>query len=63
MVKVLKEFRDKNTKELYKAGQEIEVSKKRFEEMNSTAFGILVEEVKVEKQDPKEEIKKKPAKK
>jgi hypothetical protein len=45
---VVKEFRDKNTKELQKVGTEIEVTKKRFEEINSTAFGVLIEEIKKE---------------
>ena len=40
--KVIDTFRDKYTKENYKKGQVIEVSKRRFEEMNSTAFGVLV---------------------
>lgn len=62
-VKVLKVFRDKNTKKIYKAGQIIEVAKKRFEEINSTAFGVLVEEVQEGKQEPKAEPKKKSAKK
>lgn len=44
--KVLDGFRDKHTKENYTKGQIIEVTKERFEEINSTAFGILVEEIK-----------------
>lgn len=39
--KVLKEFRDKETKELYKAGKEIEMTVKRAEEAekNLAKFG------------------------
>lgn len=44
-VKVLEKFIDKNTRDHYEIGQEIEVTKKRFEEMNSTEFGKLVEEI------------------
>lgn len=45
-VKVLRNFIDKNTKTLHKAGTEIEVAKGRFEEINSTAYGVFVEEIK-----------------
>ena len=45
-VKVLKNFRDKHTKRNYKIGEVIEVNQRRFEEINSTAFGVLVEEIK-----------------
>jgi hypothetical protein len=41
---VVKSFRDKHTKALHKPGEEIEVSKKRFAEINSTPYGVLVEE-------------------
>lgn len=53
--KVIDTFRDKYTKENYKKGQVIEVSKRRFEEMNSTAFGVLVEAV---SEKPEQEQKK-----
>lgn len=43
--KVLKQFKDKYTKELYKKGQVIEVTNERYEEINSTAHGILVEKL------------------
>lgn len=52
-VKVLRNFRDKHTKTLYEAGQEIEFTKKRVEEINSTSFGVLVEEVKEKKSTKK----------
>lgn len=52
--KVLKTFRDKYTRAVHKKGSTIEVSKERFEEMNSTS--LFVEEI---KEDKKEEVKKK----
>lgn len=45
-VKVLKEYIDKKTKTLHNKGTEIIISKERFEEINSTAHGILVKEIK-----------------
>jgi hypothetical protein len=53
-VKVLRTFRDKETKTLHRKGKEIEITKKRYEEINSTAFGILVEEI----EEPKKAKKK-----
>jgi len=44
-VKVLRNFRDKYTKKLYKKGQIIDVTNERYEEINSTAHGILVEKL------------------
>lgn len=44
-VRVVKPFKDKHTKVIYQMGQEIEVTKARFEEINSTAHGILAEEI------------------
>ena len=44
-VKVVRRFRDKYTKKLYEKGQIIEVSHERYEEINSTAYGILVEKL------------------
>lgn len=54
-VRVLKKYKDKFTKKIYKAGQEIEVAKERFGEINSTALGPFLE--------PLEEESKKPTKK
>lgn len=51
-VKVLRTFRDKDTSTLHRKGKEMEVTKKRYEEINSTSFGILVEEI-VEKKSTK----------
>jgi len=46
-VKVLKEFIDlKRNKKRRKVGEIFEVDKKRFEELNKTSFGKVVEEVK-----------------
>lgn len=44
-VKVNKMFVDKETKTLHKKGEEIEITKKRYQEINGTSFGILVEEI------------------
>ncbi len=41
--KVIMPFKDKNTKEIYQSGQEIEVTKKRFEELTSAAQGPFLE--------------------
>lgn len=49
-VKVLKMFIDKETKTLHKKGEEIETTKERCQEINGTSFGVLVEEIKTEKQ-------------
>lgn len=43
--KVIKKFIDKYTKEVYEIGQIIEVANERYEEINSTAHGILIEKV------------------
>ena len=47
-VKVLRRFKDKYTKQLYDKGQIIEVSNERYEEINSTAHGILVKAIEEE---------------
>lgn len=46
--KVLVTFKNKYSKNLHKKDEIIEVSKKRFKEINATKFGKLVEEVKEE---------------
>jgi K+/H+ antiporter YhaU regulatory subunit KhtT len=48
-VRVIKSFKDKETKALHKTGEEITVSKERFEEINSAAPGPFVEEIKEKK--------------
>lgn len=62
-VKVLKKFRDKYTKNLHKAGQEIEITNERVEEINSTSYGVFVKEIKEEKPVKKKTNKKKSTKK
>lgn len=48
-VKTLVEFKDLKDKKLRKVGEEFIVNKDRFEEINSTKYGKLVEEIKEEK--------------
>jgi hypothetical protein len=52
-VKVLRTFRNKYSKKIHKKGDILDISKKRFEEINSTSFGILVEEIKEKKSTKK----------
>jgi len=54
--KVIKAYRDKITKRIHKPGEEIEVTKKRFEEINSTKHGIFLEEI-AEPQKPQKPAK------
>lgn len=53
-VKVLKLFSDKETKTLHKKGEVIEITKKRYHEINGTSFGIFVEEI-IDKQTESKE--------
>lgn len=48
--KVIKSFKDKGKGTVYQVDEIITVNKKRYEEINSTAFGILIEEVKEQKE-------------
>ena len=57
-VRILKPFKDKNKNIIYQEGKKIEVTNERFEEINSTAHGILVEEIKEEKPAKKKTNKK-----
>lgn len=43
--RVIRTFKDKNTKVIFKAGQEFTVTNERFEEINSTSLGIFVDEI------------------
>ena len=43
--KVEQMFKDKYTGVVYETGQEIDVTKERYEEINSTAHGVLVKAV------------------
>lgn len=54
-VKTLKQFIDKNTKDLHKVNEELTISKERYQEINGTSLGIFVEEIR--KEDTKEETK------
>lgn len=51
--KVIRKFIDKNTNLLQEVNTEIEVTQKRFDEINSTAFGIFLEEIKTTKKSTK----------
>lgn len=47
-VKVIKKFIDKKEGKVREVGEVFDITKKRFEEINSTSFGFLVEEMKEE---------------
>ncbi len=57
-VKTLVKFKDLKEKKLREVGEEFEVSKTRYKEINSTKHGKLVEEIK-EKKKKKTNKKKK----
>ena len=61
--KVTKAFKDKHTKVIYQPGQEIEVTKERFEELTSSALGPVVEAMEQDRKEAKAEPKKKTTKK
>ena len=48
-VNVIKIYRDKYDRTIHKPGEELTISKERYEEINSTARGIFVDEVKQSK--------------
>ena len=48
--KVLRLFIDKETKILHEKGEEIEITKERYQAINGTSLGVYVEEIKAEKQ-------------
>ncbi len=53
-VKVIREFIDlKNNKKKRKVGEILEVTQDRFKELNSTSFGILVDELEETKEAKK----------
>lgn len=52
-VKVIKIYKDKYDRTLHNPGDELIMSKERFEEINSTARGIFVEEVENKKKTKK----------
>jgi len=47
---VIKVFRNKETGIVNEVGQEVELTKKRYEEINSAVFGPFVEKVKATKE-------------
>lgn len=53
-VKVIKQYIDKNTRDLHKINDELTITKERYEEINSTAHGIFVEEIKQSPRKAKE---------
>lgn len=55
-VKVLRNFRDKYTKKLYKKGQIIDVTNERYEEINSTAHGVLVKAIEEINAEPGQKV-------
>ena len=55
--KVVKQFIDKNTKELRKVNEELTMSKERYQEINGTSRGTFVEEIKEEKTEEKTDEK------
>ena len=57
-VKVIKPFVDKKEGVTRKLGDTFTVSKERFEEINSTKFGVLVKAVAEEAAKPKKKPKK-----
>lgn len=44
--RVLRTFNDVKGKKIRKKGEIFEVTKKRYEEINSTSYGVLIEEIK-----------------
>lgn len=62
-VKVIVPFKDKNTKIVYKKGQELEITNERYEELISAASGPFVEAVVEPKEPTKPATKKSTTKK
>lgn len=56
-VRVIKPFKDKHTKVIYRIGQEIEVTQERLEEINSAALGPFVEAMEQDRKEAKAEKK------
>lgn len=59
-VKALDQFNDLTEKVMRKKGDEFEVTEKRFEKINSTSFGVLIEIIKENGSDTKTDLKNKP---
>jgi len=56
-VLVIKPFKDKHTRVVYQAGQEIEVTKERLKELTSAALGPFVEAMEQDRKEAKAEKK------
>ena len=54
--KVLRKFRDKYTKEIYETGQIIDITHERYEEINSTAHGVLVKAIEEINAEPGQKV-------
>lgn len=54
-VQALRTFKDLKGYKVRTQGEEFDITKKRFEEINSTSFGVLVKEIKKSKGDNKNE--------
>lgn len=52
-VKVLKRYKDKYTHDFHKEDEILTISSERYQEINGTALGIFVEEVKEKKKPTK----------
>lgn len=52
-VKVLRSFINKYSKKRHEKGDILDITEKRFKEINSTKYGTLVEEVKEKKSTKK----------
>ncbi len=57
-VRVIKDFRDRNTKSTLRCGQTIEVTEERFGELTAGPFGVFVEEIEEEVSEKDDEIQK-----
>lgn len=44
-VKVLRKFKNKYSKNIHEVGEILDISEKRFKEINSTKHGVLVEKI------------------
>lgn len=53
--KVIKTFIDKKANKERKKGSVFNVTQERFKEINSTVHGVLVEEIKEEREDGKDD--------
>lgn len=59
-VRALEQFNDMTEKVMRRKGDIFNVTEKRFEEINSTSFGVLIEVIMESDPDAKTNIKNKP---